>query len=153
MAAALPDDGGKKHDISSLERMVGTGVLQFSTSLDAYDYTAFSVNTSDEGKFTADSPHTEMIAMDQLLPRQRLGLVNLWRNWTNDPLLEIDAGQRLLDLERPFLASLGIDMVPVIETKRDVAVFLNLKDHDIAQGMNRPSPNEDAITGARGKAA
>ena len=58
----------------------------------------------------------------------------------------------MFDLERPPLAGLGIDMVPVVETKRHVAVFLNLKNHDIAQGMNGPSPNEDAITDARGKA-
>ena len=53
MAAASTDDGRKKHHVASLERIVGTGVLQFSTSLDAYDHTAFSVNTGDEGKFAA----------------------------------------------------------------------------------------------------
>jgi len=127
-------------------------VLQFPLPLDAYHHTALSVGTGDKGKFAADSPHPKVIAMDQLLPRQRLGLVDLGSNGTNDALLKIDAGQRLFDLERPALAGLGINVVPVVETKGDVAVFLNFENHDIPQGMNRPSPNEDAITDARGKA-
>ena len=111
-----------------------------------------SVGTRDEGEFATDSPHPEMIAMDQLLPGKRLGFVDLRRNGTNGTLLKIDAGHRLIDLQRPPLSGLGINVIPVVETKSHVAVFLNLENHDIAQGMNRPSPNEDAITDARGKA-
>ncbi len=82
-----------------------------------------------------------MIAMDQLLPRKRLGLVYLGRHGTNGTLLKIDAGHRLLNLERSTLARLGIDMVPVVETKRDIAVFLNFENHHITQGMNGPRLN------------
>ena len=65
-------------------------------------------------------------------------------------LREINAAKRLIDLEWPGLASLRIDMVPVVQAKRHIAVLLNFECYDVAaQGVNRPSRYEDAIAGLR----
>ena len=77
--------------------------------------------------------------------RHRLDLFHHGCHRTDCALREIDAGHGLIDLQGPWLARLGIDVVPVEETKRDVAVFLHFKDHDVAQRMDGPSPNQDRV--------
>src|ERR1022692_804096 len=65
-------------------------------------------------------------------------------------LRKINACKRLIDLKWPPLASLRIDMVPVVQAKRHIAVLLNFECYDVAaQGVNRPSRYEDAIAGLR----
>ena len=59
---------------------------------------------------------------------------------------KINAGHRLIDLQRPRLACLGIDVVPVVKTKRHIAVFLHFENHELAQRVNGPSRYEDAVT-------
>src|SRR5665811_2632718 len=63
---------------------------------------------------------------------------------------KINACKRLIDLKGPLLASLRIDMVPVVQAKRHIAVLLNFECYDVAaQGVNRPSRYADAIAGLR----
>ena len=56
----------------------------------------------------------------------------------NRDLLEIDAGHGLLDLQRARLARFGVDVIPVVQAKRDVAVLLHLEYHDVGERVNRP---------------
>ena len=66
---------------------------------------------------------------------------------------KVNAGKRLIDFERPRLACLGINMVPVVQAKRYVAVLLNLEHHDVAaQSVNRPSRQKNAVAGLRSEA-
>jgi hypothetical protein len=74
-----------------------------------------------------------------------------WRYPTGRTTLrKINAAKRLIDLEWPRLAGLGIDMVPVVQAKCHIAVLLNLECYEVsAQSVNRPSRYEDAIAGLR----
>ena len=65
---------------------------------------------------------------------------------------EIDAGHRLLDLQRSRLACLGVDAIPVVQAKRDVAVFLHFEHHQAAEGVNGPSSEEDGVADPRREA-
>ena len=40
-------------------------------------------------------------------------------------------------------------MVPVVETKRYVAVFLHFKDHHVLECVNRPGRYEDSVARLR----
>ena len=51
----------------------------------------------------------------------------------------------MIDLERSRTAGLGVDVVPIVEPKRHVAVFLHFKNDHVAQRVNRPSRHENAI--------
>ena len=61
---------------------------------------------------------------------------------------KIDAGKRLIYLQRPRLTRPGVNMTPVVQAKRDVAVLLNLEHHHAAaQSVDRSSRQEDESPG------
>src|SRR5262249_22950527 len=77
--------------------------------------------------------------------RRRAGL-DMRRNWPNRAARKIGARQRLLDVQLPRLACLGIDAVPIVEPKRHVAVLLYFeKDHAAAERMDCAGFEKDAV--------
>src|ERR1700722_6904112 len=79
-------------------------------------------------RVTADSPDAEMLAIYKLLPQDRGHLLDHRWERRDRTLVDIDAGECLIDLQRPRLARLGIDVVPIVEAKCHIAVFLHFKD-------------------------
>ena len=66
---------------------------------------------------------------------------------------KVNAGKGLIHLERAWFACRRVDMVPVIQAERHVAVLLNLKHYDVAaQSVNRPRRCENGISGHRSEA-
>ena len=53
-------------------------------------------------------------------------------------LSEIYAGKSLINLQRPWLFGLRVDMAPIVKAKCRIAILLNLEDNNIvAQRVNR----------------
>ena len=52
-----------------------------------------------------------------------------------------------------MLACPGVDMIPVVKTKRYVAVLLDLKNHDVLQGVDGARTHQDRVTGLRREAS
>ena len=119
---------------------------------DAYDHATGLFRTHDKGGLATEPPHSEVIAPDKFFAENRLNLFHHGFHRTNFALLEIDASHGLIDLQRPWLACLRIDVIPVEEPERDVAVFLNFKDHDVAQRMDG-SARMKTVSPSRGKLA
>jgi hypothetical protein len=62
-------------------------------------------------------------------------------------LHQVNAGQRLLNLQRALTPGLGIDVLPIIKAKGDIAVFLDFKYHDaITKRVNDPDLDQNALT-------
>jgi hypothetical protein len=84
-----------------------------------------------------------MITMKEPLAQHRRRFFHHRHNGTDGNLAQINAGQRLIDLQRPMLARLGIDVVPVVKTKRHVAVLLHFKNHNVSASERfRPAPGQ-----------
>ncbi len=65
------------------------------------------------------------------------------RQRTHRPIREVDAREGLLDLERSRLAGLGVHTIPVVQTKCDIAVLLDLEDDERRpRGNGRCPPAE-----------
>src|SRR3977135_2914194 len=88
-----------------------------------------------------------MFTIEEPLAQRGLPLLDDRHDRGDCSLRKINACHRLLDLQCSMLQGLGIDLVPIIETKRDVAVFLNLKNDQVAQRMHGPCGDEDGIAG------
>ena len=86
-----------------------------------------------------------MITMKKPLAQRRRRLFHPRYNGTDCNLRKINASQRLIDLQRPMLACLGIDMIPVVKTKRHVAVFLYFKNHNVVQGVDGSRLHQDSV--------
>ena len=87
-----------------------------------------------------------MRTIKQPLAHGGLHRFNHRRDRSDRTLLQIDARQRLLDLQRARMACFRINMIPVIEAKSNVAVFLDLEHHDaIAKRMNVAGLNKNAL--------
>jgi predicted mannosyl-3-phosphoglycerate phosphatase (HAD superfamily) len=59
----------------------------------------------------------------------------------------IDTGHRLPDLKRTRFVGDGIHLFPVIESVRDVAIFLYFEHDHVAQRMHGAGRDEDAVAG------
>jgi hypothetical protein len=81
-----------------------------------------------------------MFTAKKPLSQHWLYLIHHRYDRTYRTLRKINAGNRLIDLQGSTLACFGINMVPVVQAKRHVAVLLNLEHDDVAaKSMNRPS--------------
>ncbi len=88
--------------------------------------------------------------MKESLAFHRGGRLHHGRHPTDRTFRKINASHRLVDLECPRLSRLRINMVPVIQTKRHVAILLNLEHHKIAaQRVNRACAEENGVVGLR----
>jgi hypothetical protein len=101
---------------------------------------------------TPVSPHFKMLATKEPLTQNRLCRFNNRRNRTNRAFCKINACHRLLDVQWPGFSGPGIDMIPVIKPKRHVTVFLEFENHHLAQRMDRPGFDNDAVAGLWAKA-
>src|SRR5580658_1833240 len=86
--------------------------------------------TDIERHSTPHALHSEMRAINKLFARDWRFCFNYWRHRLDRAQCEIDAGERLLDLQGTREAGRGVDVIPVVETKGNVAVFLNLEYDD-----------------------
>ena len=73
-----------------------------------------------------------MFATKEPLSQHRLQLFHHRRHRTYGALRKINAGDRLIDLQRSRLARLGINVVPIVKTKRHIAVFLHFENDKVA---------------------
>ena len=86
--------------------------------------------------------------MKESLASERRRRFDHGRHQTGSTPGKINAGNRLIDLEWPPLACLGVNMVPVVQAKRHVAVLLNLEYYGFAtQSVNCSSRYENAVAG------
>ena len=86
-----------------------------------------------------------MFTVKEPLAQHRLHLFHHGHHGTNRTLRKINAGHRLINLQWSRLAGLRINVVPVVKTKRHVAIFLHFKNHQVAQRVNGPGWQEDAV--------
>src|SRR5579872_159460 len=88
-----------------------------------------------------------MFAMKESLALHRCRLFHYGLYQTDRTFGEINAGHSLIDLERSGLSRLRINMVPVVQTKRQVAILLNLEHNKVAaQRVNRACAEENGVT-------
>ena len=85
--------------------------------------------------------------MNESLAQRRRRLCHPRDHGTDCNLRIINANQRLLHLQRPMLACLGVDMIPIIKTECYVAVLLDFKNHDVLQGVDGARTHQDRVTG------
>src|ERR1017187_9943843 len=91
-----------------------------------------------------------MVTLKESLAFHRGRRLHYGRHPTDRTLGKINAGKRLVDLECPWLSGRRVNMAPVVQAKRHVAVLLNLEHHDVAtERVNRPSRQENAVAGLR----
>ena len=124
-------------------------MLHLTVAGETHQHSRGSFGTDSKWRFCAEPPQSEMFTIKEPLPQHRLYLIHHWHHWTDGTLRKINTGHRLINLQRPGLASLGINMVPVVKTKRHVAVFLHFKDYHITQRMNGSGRNENSVAGLR----
>jgi hypothetical protein len=94
----------------------------------------------------------EMLTIEEPLALHRRRRLYHGHHETGRTLRKINAGKRPVDLERPRLACLRVEMVPVAQVKRHVAVLLNLEYYDVsARRANCPSLEKNGVAGLRGE--
>ena len=108
-------------------------MLHLTVTGETHQHPRGSFGADSKWRFCAEPPQPEMFTIKEPLSQHRLYLIHHWHHRTDCTLRKINAGHRLINLQRSGLAGLGINMVPVVKTKRHVAVFLHFKDHHVAQ--------------------
>ena len=86
-----------------------------------------------------------MITKEKPLAQRRGRLYDPRYYGTDYNLHIINASERLIDLQRPMLACLGIDMIPVVKTKGHVAVLLYFKNYNVVQGVDGSRLHQDSV--------
>ena len=125
-------------------------MLNISRSLDAYEYARQIGRADVKRQLSAQSPQPEMFTPKESLALHRGRCLHHGLYQTDRTFRKINAGHRLIDLECPWLSCLRINMVPVIQSKRHVAILLNLEHHKVAaQRVNRACAEENGVTGLR----
>ena len=142
----------QKDCVSLSDRIFLPAILQMGFAGEANEYPWRVYLAGRKWRVTADSPDAEMLAFYKLLPQDRGHLLDHRWERRDGALVEIDADERLIDLQRPMLTCLGIDVVPVVEAKRHVTVFLHFKDDHVVQRVNRARPHKDGVVRIRHKA-
>src|SRR5580692_1557461 len=126
-AQARPDDGRGEQHLPFFEFVGVAGVFQMTAAREAYQDTWRFRLTDDERQAPADARRRELIAMDEPLAQHRPPLEHSRDQGRDGPLLEIYARDGLLHLQSAWLRGLGIDVIPVIETKGHIAVLLQFE--------------------------
>ncbi len=67
------------------------------------------------------------------------------RHWPNINLVKIDTGEGLIHLQIAVFTGFRIGTVPVVQAKRNVTVFLYLKNYGSSQRMHRTRMNKHCI--------
>ena len=132
-AGACADLRGQEQHVTFAEGVLAAGVLELTAAREAYQGPRHSRFANYKQGVCNDPSHIEVITMNELLPQHWRGLFRGRRHRGYGTLLEVNAGYRLIHLQGPPFACPGIEMVPVVETKRDVAIVLDFKYHHVAQ--------------------
>src|ERR1700677_837368 len=140
-AQTRSNHGGQEQHIPLADGVVGTIVLHLTIAAEAHQHARSSFGTDSRWRFCLEPPQPEMFTIKEPLSQHRLQLIYHWHHRTNWPLRKINAGYRLINLQGSELASLGINMIPVVKAKRYVAIFLHFKDHHVAKRMNSSGRN------------
>jgi len=123
-------------------------VLELTGAGSTYQHARYALGAHGKWDFSAQAPQPERVTMKEPLAPDRRFCLHHRRHQTCLTIDEINTGKRLLDLEWAWLFGIGVNMAPVIEAKRNVAVLLNLKHNDVAaQRVNRSGRDENAIAG------
>ncbi len=120
-------------------------MLQLAATGDANQHARRFSGADEKLPFSADSRQSKVFAAKQSFSQHRLDLFHHRHDRTNRTLVKINAGQRLIELQWSRLTGLGIDVVPIVQTKRHVAVFLHFEHDHVAERVNRPGRHEGAI--------
>ena len=139
----------QEHDVAAGDGISGAAVLQLSLADNANQHPRRAHRADCERRLPAVPPYREMFTTKESLSPYRQNFLLHRRHRTDCDLLEIDAGNRLLNLQRSMLACPGVDAIPVVQTKRDIAVFLHLEHHKAAERVNGPSSEEDGVADLR----
>ena len=131
----------------------GAAVIEPARALDTYQHGGHTRRADGKRQVSVQARQPEVLTVKEPLAFHGRGRLNRGRHETARTFSKVNAGQRLLDLERAGLARLGVNMAPVVQAKRHVAVLLNLEHHDAAtQRVDRPSRQEDGVAGFRREA-
>ena len=119
---------------------------QIRNERDAYQHARQIRRAHSERRPSAQAPQPEMFALKESLAFHRgCGLYHR-RYETDRPFRKINEGYRLIDLESPRLSCLRINMIPVLQAKRYVAILLNLEHDKVAtERMNRACAQENGV--------
>src|SRR5207249_5494047 len=104
-------------------------VEKCAASADADDNPAAAIFADRKRLIAGAAPKREIIALHKAFTAYRLVLLQDRHHWIAWAAVEIDARQRLLDVQLAGLAGLGIDPAPVVQPKGHVAGLLNLEEH------------------------
>jgi hypothetical protein len=81
---------------------------------------------------TEQSPQPEWLAIEESLSLDGHGGLYARRDQATGAPFKIDAGKRLIDLQRPWFSSLRVNVTPVVKAECDVAILLDLEDNNAA---------------------
>ena len=144
----------QEHDLASSDGICGPGMLEASRTLEAHEHPRHIRRADGEGRLAAQAPQAELVTGEESLAPYRRGRLHHGNYRAERTLRKVKAGQRLFDVECSRLAGLRVNMAPVVQAKRDVAVLLYLEHHDVAtERVHRPGRQEDALAGLRSEHA
>ena len=124
-------------------------MVDLALAFDAKENARLSRRSGGERAPGAHTPDAERIALEEPLAPWH-GLAHEGCHGQDRTLREVHAGEGSIHLQRTRLARPGVDMLPVVETKRHVAVLLDLEDHDVAaQGVHNPRLHENGVARPR----
>ena len=120
-------------DFRAVDGVMSDIVLHLAVTGETHQHARGSFGADSKWRFGTEPPQPEMFTFKKPLAQHRLQLIHHWHHRTNCLLCKINAGHRLINLQRSMLAAPGINMVPVVKAKCHIAVFLYFKDHHVAQ--------------------
>ena len=105
-----------------------------------------------QAAYDVPAPSLEGVRRHQPLADRRLRRHHDRRQRFKLALLKVDTSQRPIDLKRTRLAGLRIDVIPVVEAKRDVAVFLDFEHQNaVAERVDDAGGDQNALRRARAR--
>src|ERR1039458_8519107 len=125
-------------------------VLDLPRSFDAHQYARDAHGADGKRRLSAQAPQSEMFTVEQSFAFHWGRRLHQGRHPTDRAFRKINARKRLIDLECTRLSSLRVNIAPVIQAKRHVAILLNFEHDKVsAKRMHRPSRQENSFAGLR----
>jgi hypothetical protein len=107
-------------------------VLELPSALDTHQHAEHADVAYQKRRLSAPAPQREVFAIKESLAPYRLRCVHHWRHQTGRNVRKINASKRLIDLECSRVACFGVNVTPVVQAKRHIAVFLNLENYNVS---------------------
>ena len=132
MNDTLAENGGQEHDIASPDRRSGAAMVDRAGALEADQHPRHADCSNGKRRVAVQPPNVELVAGDEALAVPWSRRLEPWCNRAARTLAWVDAGERLVNLQWPEFAGPGVNVIPVKESKRHIAVLLDLEHDDIA---------------------